>query len=134
MRQNIKNGCNIAFDSGSDRTAVTEEYARRLGLQRLGCSTSAMGLGQTAAMPGGMFVVKLSDRWGNVHSLEAMAVPHIHTGSAARCPRNLRKRFLKTYMPLSGELHQTGEATDVCIGADYPQLQPKHIKKEIWDG
>jgi hypothetical protein len=63
-----------------------------------------------------------------------MAVPHIHTGPAARCPQNLRKRFLRTYMPLSGELHQTGEATDICVGADYPQLQPKHIEKEIGNG
>ena len=37
-------------------------------------------------------------------------------------------------MPLSGELHQTGEATDICVGADYPQLQPKHIEKEMGDG
>ena len=37
-------------------------------------------------------------------------------------------------MPLSGELHQTGEATDICVGADYPQLQPKHIEREIGNG
>ena len=103
-------------------------------MQRLGCNATAVGLGQAAAMSGGMYVIQLSDRWGNAHSLEAMAVPHIHTGLAARCPKNLRKRFLRTYMPLSGELHQTGEATDICVGADYPQLQPKHIEKEIGDG
>jgi len=134
LRQNIKDGCNVAFDSGSDRTAVTEEYARRRGLQRLGCSTSAMGLGQTAATSGGMYVVEICDKWGNMHRLEAMAVPHIYTGPAARCPKNLRKRFLRTYTPLSGELHQTGAATDVCIGADYPHLQPKHIEQEMGGG
>jgi len=74
LRHNIKNGCNIAFDSGSDRTAVTEDYARRMGLQRLDCSTTATGLGRTSATTGGMYVVKLCDRWGNMHSLEARRV------------------------------------------------------------
>ena len=41
---------------------------------------------------------------------------------------------MRTYTPLSGELHQTGEATDVCIGADYPHLQPKHIEQEMNNG
>jgi hypothetical protein len=41
---------------------------------------------------------------------------------------------MRTYTPLSKELHQTGEATDVCIGADYPHLQPKHIEQESKDG
>jgi len=81
-----------------------------------------------------MYVLTLCDRWMKVHYLEAMAVPHIYTGQAAKCPKNMRKRFMKTYTPLSGELHQTGEATDVCIGADYPQLQPKHIEREMGDG
>jgi hypothetical protein len=134
LRHNIPGGCNIAFDGGSDRTTVTESYAKRMGMQRLSCNTTAVGLGQAAATSGGMYVMMLSDRWGNEHKLEAMAVPHIHTGPAARCPQNLRKRFLRTYMPLSGELHQTGEATDICVGADYPHLQPKHIEKEIGNG
>jgi len=103
-------------------------------MQRLSCNTAAVGLGQTAATSGGMYMVMLRDRWGNEHRLEAMAVPHIHTGPAARCPQNLRKQFLRTYMPLSGELHQAGGATDICVGADYPQLQPQHIEKEIGDG
>ena len=45
LRHNLKSGCNIAFDDGSDRTTVTKEYARKMGLQRLSCSTSGTGLG-----------------------------------------------------------------------------------------
>jgi hypothetical protein len=134
LQHNLKNGCNISFDGGSDRTTVIEGYARRMGLRRLSCSTSAMGLGQTEAVTGGMYVLTLCDRWGKVHYLEAMGVPHIFTGPAAKSSKNLRKQFMKTYTPLSGELHQTGEATDVCIGADYPQLQPKHIEQEMRNG
>jgi len=37
-------------------------------------------------------------------------------------------------MPPSDELRQTEAATDVCIGADYEHLQPKHIEQEIKGG
>jgi hypothetical protein len=33
LRQNLKQGCNIAYDGGGDRTIVTEEYAKRKGLK-----------------------------------------------------------------------------------------------------
>ena len=78
-------------------------------------------------------MVTICDRNLKVHYLEALAVPHIYTGPAAKSPTNLRTRFMRTYTPLSKELHQTGEATDVCIGADYPHLQPKHIEQESSD-
>ena len=81
-----------------------------------------------------MYIVTICDRQLKVHYLEALAVPHIYTGPAAKSPTNLRTRFMRTYTPLSKEMHQTGEATDVCIGADYPHLQPKHIEQESRDG
>jgi hypothetical protein len=78
-----------------------------------------------------MYMVTICDRNLKVHYLEALAVPCIYTGPAAICPKDLRTRFMRTYTPLSKELHQTGAATDVCIGADYPHLQPKHIEQEM---
>ena len=69
----------MAFDGSSNRTTVTKEYAKRMGLQQLSCKTSAMGLGQTEATPGNMYVVKLVDSQGKEHRLEAMAVPFIYT-------------------------------------------------------
>ena len=53
-------------------------------------------------------MVTICDRQLKVHYLEALAVLYIYTGPAAKCPTNLRKRFMRTYTPLSGELHQTG--------------------------
>jgi hypothetical protein len=34
-------------------------------------------------------------------------------------------------MPLSEKLHQTGEDTDICIGADYSHLLPQYIEQEM---
>jgi hypothetical protein len=48
--------------------------------------------------------------------------------------QNLRYRFLCTYTPLSEELHQTGENTDTCIGANYWHLLPQYIEQEMRDG
>ena len=99
LRQNLRQGCNIAYDGGGDQTIVTEEYAKRKGLRRVGGTAAAIGLGQTEATTGEMYVLTLCDRWMKVHYLEAMAVPHIYTGPAAKSPKNLRKRFMKTYTP-----------------------------------
>jgi len=131
LRQNLKQGCNIAYDGGSSQTFVTEEYAKRKGLKRIGGAAAAFGLGETEATVEDIYMVTICDRNLKVHYLEALAVPYIYTGPAATCPKNLRTRFMRTYTPLPKELHQTGAATDVCIGADYPHLQPKHIEQEM---
>ena len=114
LRQNLKQGCNIAYDGGSNQTIVTEEYAKRKGLKRIGGAAAAFGLGEAEATVGDMYMVTICDRNLKVHYLEALAVPYIYTGPAATCPKNLRTRFMRTYTPLPKELHQTGAATDVC--------------------
>jgi len=63
--------------------------------------------------------VSVIDRRYEQHLLEVVAVPWIYMGPAAYRPRNLRTRFLQTYMPLTEGLHQTGEDTDICIGVDH---------------
>ena len=73
---------------------------------------------------GDVYEVEIADRLGKVVRLNAIGVSFIYGGPAAKCPRNLRMRFLRACPPPSPGLSQTGEATNICIGADYWQLQP----------
>ncbi len=66
------------------------------------------GFAETRSTFKDVYEVSVIDWWGVKHLLEVVAVPW-----------NLRTRFLQTYMPLTEELHQTGEDTDICIGVDH---------------
>jgi hypothetical protein len=118
LRQNLKVGgvsCNIAFDGGSDRTMVTEKYAKEKVLWKLDKRAAVMGFGEATPTCTDVYEVSITDRAGKQHLLQAAAVPWIQTGPAARCPQDLRYRFLRIYNPLAEEMHQTGEDTDVCL-------------------
>jgi hypothetical protein len=67
-------------------------------------------------------------------TIRAVAVEVIHNGPAARCPANIATRFLQSRNAKPWDLDQAGRATDVCLGMDYPFLQPRHLEKEFRGG
>jgi hypothetical protein len=66
--------------------------------------------------------------------IKAVAVEAIHNGPPARCPENIATRFLQSRNAKSGDLSQAGGVTDICLGMDYPFLQPKYLEKEFTGG
>jgi hypothetical protein len=137
LKQNLKQdgvSFNLALGGGSDRTLVTEGYAKKMVLRKLGGRAAVVGFAETPPTFGDVYEASLTERWGRQHPLEAVAVPWIYIGPAADSPWNLRTRFLQTYTPLSEELQQTGEYSDICIRADYWHLLPQYIKREMRDG
>jgi hypothetical protein len=137
LRQNLKNregSCNLAFDGGSDQTVVTEEYAKRMGFWKLKEGAAVVGFGETTPLFADVYEIAVTERAGKQHYLEAVAVPRIHTGPAARCPQDLRYRFLRIYNPPAEEMHQTGEDTDICIGANHWELLPTYVEQQLWKG
>ena len=74
---------------------------------------------------GDVYEVEVADRLGKAVRLEAIAVPLIYGGPAAKCLGNIMRRFMETAPSPSIGQSQSGAATDICIGADYWQLQPR---------
>jgi hypothetical protein len=135
LRQNLRSrgkSCNLAFDGGSDRTTVTEKYAKEMGFRKLERRAAVMGFGETTPTSAKVYKITMTDGAEKQHLLEAVAVPRIHTGPAARCPQDLRYRFLRIYNPPTEEMHRTGEDADVCIGADYGKLLPTYVEQQLW--
>jgi hypothetical protein len=67
-------------------------------------------------------------------TIKAVAVEAIHNGPPARCPENIATRFLQSRNAKSESLSQAGGATDICLGMDYPFLQPRYLEKEFTGG
>jgi hypothetical protein len=95
-----------------------------MGLRKLDRKAAVVGFGEATPTYANVYEVIMTDRTGRQDLLEAVVVPRIHTGPAARCPQDLRYRFLRIYNPRTEEMHQTGDNADVCIGADFGRLLP----------
>jgi hypothetical protein len=102
-----------------------------VGFRRLEERALVMGFGETTAIFADVCEIAVISRAGRQHLLEAVAVPRIHTRPAARCPQDLRYRFLRIYNPPAEEMHQTGKDTDICIGADYGELLPTYVEQQL---
>jgi hypothetical protein len=57
-------------------------------------------------------------------TVSAVLVAAIYNGPPAVCPQDITWRFWQTRAATAHDLHQPGGATDICIGMDYPFLQP----------
>ncbi len=51
----------------------------------------------------------------------------IHNGPAAECLDNIATRFLQSRNAKSWDLDRASGVTDICLGMDYPFLQPRHL-------
>jgi hypothetical protein len=122
----------IAFDGGSDATLVTEAYAAKWKCKRLDRQAAYVGFGQRVPKMGDVYEVVVADRLGKPVRLEAIAVPLIYSGPAATCRIGTNRKFWESAPPLDG-LCQSGRPTDICVGADYWQLQPRFLENE-WGG
>ncbi len=124
----------LAFDGGSNQSFVTMEYAGRKKLKKVGVAVPVIGFGSPEPVMGELYEVPLRASGKRDITIKAVAVEAIHNGPPARCPENIATRFLQSRNAKSESLSQAGGTTDICLGMDYPFLQPKYLEKEFTGG
>jgi hypothetical protein len=137
LRQRIKMGkteVGLAFDGGSNQSFVIIEYASRKKLKKVGFTVPVIGFGSLEPVMGELYEVPLRASGKRDITIKAVAVEAIHNSPPARCTENIATRFLQSRNAKSGDLSQAGGVTDICLGMDYPFLQPKYLKKEFTGG
>ncbi len=77
-----------------------------------------------------MFKVPLRASGKRNITIRAVVVETILNGPDAKCPDNLAWRFMQSRNAKPWDLHQPGGVIDICLGMDYPFLQPRHLEKE----
>ncbi len=137
LRQRVKMGkteVGLAFDGGSNQSFVTKEYASRKKQKKVGFTVPVIGFGSLEPVMGELYEVPLWASGKRDIVIKAVAVEAIHNGPPARCPENIATRFLQSRNAKSRDLSQAGGVTDICLGMDYPFLQPKYLEKEFTGG
>ncbi len=137
LRQRIKMGkteVGLAFDGGSNQSAITKEYTARKKLKEVGFTIPVIDFGSPEPEMGELYEVPLRTRGKWEVIIRAVAVEAIHNGPTARCPDIIATRFLQSRNAKSWNLDQAGGPIDVCLGMDYPHLQPRHLEKEFRGG
>ncbi len=124
----------LAFDGGSNQSVITKEYAARKKLKKVGFTVLVIGFGSPEPEMGELYEVPLKVSGKREITIKAVAVEAIHNGPAAKCPDNITTRFLQSRNTKSWDLNQAGGAIDICLGMDYPFLQPRHLEKEFRAG
>jgi hypothetical protein len=124
----------LAFDGSSNQSVVTKEYASRKKLRKVGFTVPVIGFGGPEPEMGELYEVPLRASGKRDSVIRAVAVEAIHNGPPARCPENIATRFMQSRNAKSGDLSQAGGTTDICLGMDYPFLQPKYLEKEFRGG
>jgi hypothetical protein len=137
LRQRIKKGkteVGLAFDGSSNQSVITREYAERKKLKKVSFKVPVIGFSGPELEMGELYEVPLraSGKW--VVTVRAVAMEAIHNGPAAKCPDNITTRFLQSRNAKSWDLDQAGGETKICLGMDYPFLQPRHLEKEFRGG
>jgi hypothetical protein len=97
LRQNRRAGGRAA--TWLSTAAAPGPHAKEMGFRKLEKRAAVMGFGETTPISAEVYEIAMMDRAGKQHLLEAVAVPRIHTGPAAKCPQDLRYRFLRIYNP-----------------------------------
>jgi hypothetical protein len=123
----------LAFDSGSNCTIVTKEYAVRKKLKEIGPVISFSSLDTKMA---DLYQLPMWASGKRRITVNAVSVVAICNGPPARCPHDITGQFVQSRVASvwDWDLHQPGGVTDVCIDMDYPFLQPKHLEQEMRGG
>jgi hypothetical protein len=129
-----KSEIGLAFDGGSNQSAITKEYAARKKLRKVGFTVPVIGFGSPKPEMGELYEVPLRTSSKKEVIIQAVVVEAIHNGPATRCPENIATRFLQSRNVESWDLDQAEGPIDVCLGMDYPLLQPRHLEKEFCGG
>jgi hypothetical protein len=66
--------------------------------------------------------------------IKAVVVEAIHNGPSARFLANIATRFLQSKNAKPWDVEQAGGVIDVCLGMDYPFLQPRHLEEKFRGG
>ncbi len=137
LRQRVKMGkseVGLAFDGGRNQSAISKEYAARKKLKKVGFTVPVNGFGNPEPEMGELYEVPPRTSSKREVIIQAVAVEAIHNGPGARCPENIATRFLQSRNAKSWDLDQAGGPVDVCLGMDYPHLQPRHLETELRGG
>ncbi len=129
----------MAFDGGSNQSIITKEFAARKKLKKVVITVPVItvpviGFRSPEPEMREMFEVPLRASGKQHIIIRAVAEEAIHNGPAAKCPDNISWRFMQSRNAKAWDLHQPGGAIDICLGMDYPFLQPRHLKKEFRGG
>jgi hypothetical protein len=112
----------------------TKEYVARKKLRKVSFTVPVIGFGSPKPEMGELYEVPLRASGKREVIIRAVAVEAIHNRPAARCPANIATRFLQSRNAKPWDLDQAGRAIGVCLGIDYPFLQPRHLEKELRGG
>ncbi len=121
----------ITFVGGSNRTVVTENYARRMCLKKNRSGYPVIGFGSPEVTMGDLYKVLLRASGKRKITVDG---PSIYNGPPAICLNNINWRLLQSREATALDLHQSVGMTYICIGMDYPFLQPRHLKQEQCSG
>jgi hypothetical protein len=103
-------------------------------LKKVGFAVLVIGFGSPEPVMGELYEVPLRASGKRDITIKAVAVEAIHNSPPARCPENIATRFLQSRNAKLESLSQAGGVTDICLGMDYPFLQPKYLEKEFTGG
>jgi hypothetical protein len=99
----------------------------------MGSGIPVIGFGSPNVEVGNMYEVPLKASGKRSITVNALEVETVFNkmGPPAKCPHNITWRFQQSRGSTAWNLHQPGCATNVCIGIDYPFLQPRHLEWEM---
>jgi hypothetical protein len=137
LQQRVKIGkteVSRAFDGGSNQSAITKEYDTRKKLKKVGFTVPVVGFGSPEPEMGELYEGPLRTSGKREVIIKTVAGETIYNSPAATCPENIATRFLQSRNAKSWDLDQAEGQVDVCLGMDYPHLQPRHLEKEFRGG
>jgi hypothetical protein len=111
LQQQVKMGkteVGLAFDSHSNHSVITKEYATRTKLKKVGVTIPVIDFGSPEPEMGELYEVSLRASGKREIVISAVAVKAIHNGPAAKCPSNIASRFLQSRNVKPWDLHQAG--------------------------
>ncbi|XP_059056091.1 uncharacterized protein LOC131849970 [Achroia grisella] len=116
--------CRVILDSGSQRTYITKELAKRLNLPELeknNLSVFTFGADRPTEIDSPVVIFRIITRTNVYKILYANVVPHI-TNSVSTLPREMAESVLGSVVPSNTILaddNSLGDNIDLLIGNDY---------------
>ena len=129
----------VLMDTGSSRTYITEEIARKLGLESKesnDLTVFTFGVSKPKEVKSPVVTLTLKSKYGNTITVKANVVPKI-SGNIQRMPVKLKNRFLiQKRFKLADTLPEKTEssAIGILIGSDYYNEVMSTERVEIDDG
>jgi len=125
------NGIRTMFDNCSQNTFVCERSASKFGF--MGCRVAYVLVttdGSKKQMTGTLYDLDITDRYGNIHQIQAIGIANLSTVYAGFKVFNVKKKVKdeKNCKDLTDEkLHRSSGSIDLLIGSDLASLHPHKV-------